>query len=297
MSDIAPIQELAFVSPRTLEEACQALADGRGLPVAGGTDVIPQMKNGRLRGGQRIERLVDLSHLCGLDDIEVREDGENGARTLTIGALTSFRALAESPLVPAEAAALAQAAESVGCLQTRNRGTLGGNLGNASPAGDSLPPLLVDDAQVTLASLDGERTLPLSSLLQGPGKTALAPGEIICRIAFQCLPGAKSIFLKLGSRQGMAVSVVSVAALLKLDEAGKVAIGRIVMGAVAPTARRALKAEALLSDQPLTEALIQAAAEQAAQECAPISDVRGTADYRRHAVKVLVRRALHALAG
>jgi len=282
------MQEFDFVSPGTLEEACRELVEGGGRLVAGGTDVIPQMLNGRFQAG----RLVDLSRLCGLlSYIQTREEW------IAIGALTTYTEIVESPLLQACAPALVQAAASVGCLQTRTRGTLGGNIGNASPAGDTLPPLLALDARVTLAGLGSERTVPLQALLHGPGQTAIEAGEVIREVLFKRLPdGVKSVFLKLGSRQGMAVSVVSMAVALGLDADGRVSLARLSLGAVAPAAMRVPAAEDLLLGQPLDEAHIRAAAETASRFCHPISDVRGTAEYRRHAVRVLVQRGLRLLA-
>jgi CO/xanthine dehydrogenase FAD-binding subunit len=280
------MQEFDFVSPVTLEEACRALVDGGGRLVAGGTDVIPQMLNGRFRAG----RLVDLSRLCGLlSYIEPREEW------ITIGALTTYTEIVNLPCCrPAPCPGSGCRRSLPADPQPR---TLGGNLGNASPAGDTLPPLLALDARVTLAGLDGERTVPLQELLLGPGQTAIEPGEVIREVSFKCLPGgANSVFLKLSSRQGMAVSVVSAAVVLGLDAKGRGSLPGLALGAVAPVAMRAPEAEALLLGQPIGEAHISAAAEAASRFCNPITDVRGTAEYRRYAVQVLVRRGLRALA-
>jgi CO/xanthine dehydrogenase FAD-binding subunit len=220
---------------------------------------------------------------------------KNGS--IQIGGLTNYMKLINSPLLQAEAPLLVQAAELVGAVQTRYRGTLGGNIANASPAGDTLPPLLALNATVTLISATGERTLPLADLLQGPGKTALASNEVIHHISFDRLPAnAKSIFLKLGNRQGMAIAVVSVALLLQVDRNNRVEEARIALGAVAPTPIRCPQAEAVLKGQPLTDILIEAAAESVHHGCAPIDDVRASAGYRRQMVKVLVRRGLQMLA-
>lgn len=282
------MQEFNFESPPTLAEVCRRLSDAGGRLIAGGTDVIPQMQAGRFQA----DRLIDLSRVTELSYIEPK----NGS-TIEIGGLTNYMRLINSPLLQAEAPLLVQAAELVGAVQTRYRGTLGGNIANASPAGDTLPPLLALNAAVTLVSAAGERTLPLVDLLQGPGKTALARNEVIHHISFDRLPAnAKSIFLKLGNRRGMAIAVVSVAVLLQLDQARRVEEVRIALGAVAPTPIRCPRAEAVLKGQPLTEALIEATAASATHECAPIDDVRASAGYRRQMVKVLVRRGLHMLA-
>jgi CO/xanthine dehydrogenase FAD-binding subunit len=153
--------------------------------------------------------------------------------------------------------------------------------------------LLVLDAMVTLTNREGERRLSLSKFLLGPGKTALLPGEIIHHVSFKDLePGTKSTFKKLGNRQGMAISVVNAAIVLKIDRSENVEDIRISLGAVAPTPIRCPKAEAVLLGEKITFDLIEETAAMAAKECFPISDVRATADYRQHAAEVLVRRGL-----
>lgn len=279
------MQDFDFIVPRSLPEALAVLGDG-ARPVAGCTDVIPQMLAGRFAAGC----LVDLSRLDELHGIH--SDGEE----IVIGACTTYAEMAASPLLQQAAPALVQAAQTVGCVQTRQRGTLGGNIANASPAGDTLPPLLVLEAQVELASPRGTCTLPLPEILLGPRRTVLASDELIMRIRFiHPAPGTRMCFFKLGSRQGMAVAVVSTAALLALDEQGRVATTRLALGAVAPTALRLPAVEALLQGQPPTPELIVRAAAAAAAACSPIDDVRATAAYRRHAVRVLTRRALSQL--
>lgn len=280
------MQEFNFESPPTLEEVCHRLTETGGRLIAGGTDVIPQMQAGRFQA----DRLVDLSRVTELSYIAPK----NGS--IHIGALTNYIKLINSPLLQAEAPLLIQAAELVGAVQTRYRGTLGGNIANASPAGDTLPPLLALNAAVTLVSTSGQRTLPLADLLQGPGQTAMASDEVIHHVSFDRLPAnTKSIFLKLGNRRGMAIAVVSVAVLLELDPDSRVKEARIALGSVAPTPIRCPQAEALLKGQPLTESLIEAVAERAKQASSPIDDIRGSAGYRRHMVKVLVRRGLQML--
>lgn len=279
--------EFTFESPSSLAEVCQSLAGG-GRLIAGGTDVIPQMQDGRFQA----DRLIDLSRLAELNCIQQ----QNGA--IIIGALTNYTAMITSPVLQQAAPLLVQAAAEVGAVQTRNRGTLGGNIANASPAGDTLPPLLALNASVTLVSVAGERTIPLAALLQAPGKTALAPDELIHHVSFQPLAGeTNSVFLKLGNRKGMAIALVSAAVVLRSGQDQRVEDVRIALGAVAPTAIRCPRTEALLHGQPLTDALIDAATTLAVQECSPIDDVRSSAGYRRHAVRMLVRRGLQIAAG
>jgi len=275
-----------FVSPRTLTEACHALAVAGRRPIAGGTDVIPQWRAGRFQ----VETVVDLSHVPGLSGVALRDS------EIAIGALSTYTELHATPVLRAHAPLLAEVSAMIGGVQTQNRGTIGGNIANASPAGDTLPPLLVLDAQVDLISATGERSLALSDFLRGPGQTALATHEIICRIRFAPLPrGARSLFLRLGNRQGMVISVVSAAFVLQLDGHGRVEDARIALGAVAPTAIRCTEAEALLRGRRLDGDLIARAADAAVAAARPISDVRASAAYRRHGVGVLVRRGLTQL--
>jgi len=270
-----------------LQEVCQALVDPGGRLIAGGTDVIPQMRNGRFPA----RRLIDLTRQPDLRFIEAH----NGR--VHIGALTTYAQMIGSSLLQTEAPALVQASSVVGSVQTRHRGTLGGNIGNASPAGDTLPPLLVLNAEVTLVSAGGERSLALAELLQGPGQTTIGGHEVIHHVSIERPPpNASSIYMRLGNRRGMAVSVASAALVLRMGEGKVVDEARIALGAVAPTAIRCPRAEMLLRGEPLTQVLVEEAARTAAAECSPIDDVRGTAGYRRNTVAQLVRRGLQALA-
>lgn len=281
------LQEFGFDSPATLEEACRLLAETGGRPIAGGTDVIPQMRDGRFQAGH----LIDLGRLDDLNYIKQIEG------RIVIGGLTTFRSLLDSELLEAQAPALVQAAALVGGVQTRARGTLAGNLANASPAGDTQPPLLVLDAHITLISVDGQRRLPLAEFLVGPGKTLLQPNELIQEISFAAAPPrSDSLFMRLGNRRGMAIAVVSVAAYVRLGQNNEVEEARIALGAAAPTAVRCPKSESILRGRQLTPDAINQAADQAVGECSPIDDIRASAAYRRHAVRILVRRSLSALA-
>ncbi len=281
------MQVVKISLPRTLRELFHALEQGNGRLIAGGTDVIPQMRTGRFQA----EELINLNGLEELHFIEKREG------VIAIGCLTTFNEIAASSMLIEESPALVQAASMIGSKQTRNRCTIGGNIANASPAGDSLPPLLAMNAEVTLASHDGERKVPLSRLLLGPGSTAITPDEVIHHVSFSCLEqGTMSCFLRLGTRGGMAVSVASAALVLRLNQDDRVEDVRIALGAVAPTAMRCHSTEQSLMEQLLTEDIIDAAGFQAAAESMPITDIRGTATYRQHVVKGLVRRGLMTFA-
>ncbi len=244
------MQEIEFLAAATLDDLFRLLAETGGRVIAGGTDAIVQMQ----RGVFPAQTLIDVSRITGLRFI--REDSGR----IHIGALTTYADVLASHVLHDAAPALVQAAATVGAPQTRARGTIGGNIGNASPAGDLLPPLLALDAAVTLTSAAGERVLPLDELLVGPRQTRLAPGEIIHSVSFAPLPApAGAAFLKLGNRSGMAISVVSVAVGLALDAQRRIAVGRVALGAVAPRAVRSPHAEAVLTGQIPSPALFDAA--------------------------------------
>ncbi len=279
------MERYTFYSPETLAEALKFLDEGGGRVIAGGTDVIPQMRDGRFQS----RCLIDTTRLE-----EIRFIKEENGR-IKIGSLTTYDDIVQSTLLQREAVALVQASSLIGSPQTRNRGTIGGNIGNASPAGDALPPLLVLNACVHLLTLDGERAIQLKDFLRGPGQTAMKEGELIHHISFdRLLEETSMVFLRLGNRAGMAISIASAAVALQLDERGIVKDVRIALGAVAPTAIRSSKAEAVLMGNRGTDDHLDSAAKAAAQECSPIDDVRATAAYRRHAVTHLVRRGLYA---
>ena len=277
------MQEIEFLAAATLDDLYRLLAETGGRVIAGGTDAIVQMQ----RGAFPATTLIDVSRITDLRFI--REE----AGRIHIGALTTYTDVMMSPILRAGAPALVQAAATVGAPQTRTRGTMGGNIGNASPAGDMLPPLLALDATVTLTSATGRRVLPLDEMLVGPRRTRLAPGEIIHSVSFEPLPGPSgAVFLKLGNRNGMAIAVVSVAVGLALDGQGRIAVSRVALGAVAPRAVRSPHAEAVLTGQFPSEALFDDVAHAIQGNIAPIDDLRGTAVYRRQAAERLAKRAL-----
>jgi carbon-monoxide dehydrogenase medium subunit len=204
--------------------------------------------------------------------------------------------VAGSRLIRERAFALARACWEVGAPQIRNRATVAGNLITASPANDSISPLMALDAQVRLRSVDGERTVELRSFYRGVRNTVMQPDEILVEIAFPALPaGARSAFVKLGLRRAQAISVVNAAVVVDLADAA-VRRAAIALGAVTPVIARAEAAEAWLVGKPLGEAEIAEAARLALQSAAPIDDLRGSATYRRQMVEVCVRRCLRAIA-
>lgn len=276
----------AYRRPTRLEEALALLAEAPTPPLllAGGTDIYPAraMAEAWMRPIDR--PLLDLSALPELAGIEDRGDHHR------IGALVTWAALRDAELPP-WFGALRQAGRQVGGAQVQNRGTLVGNLCNASPAADGVPPLLALDAAIELASLGGTRRLPLTEFLRGNRQTALADGEIATAVIVpKAAPDSMARFEKLGARAYLVISIVMVAAVIEA-EAGRIARARIAIGACSPVAQRLPALEAALAGQPLAlAATVPEAAHLAA--LSPIDDVRATAAYRRHAALVLLRRVL-----
>jgi CO/xanthine dehydrogenase FAD-binding subunit len=273
---------------RTLEEALEVKAGHpEALPIAGGTDVMVELNFDR----HRPEAILDLSRVPELRRWE-REDG-----TLFLGSgVTYTRIMRELP----EFIPLAQASRTVGSPQIRNRGTVGGNLGTSSPAGDALPVLAAYDAEIVLIKAGGQpRSIPWHEFLVGPKKNATAPDELILGARWKAVRGPGS-FSKIGTRNAMVISMAGLC--LVVDEEGRSV--RVALGSVAPTIVRAPEAELLAAraiidagawDDPaasISDRAIEEFGELVASATRPIDDVRGTAAYRKHACRVLARRAL-----
>ena len=275
-----------YLAPTSLEEALQTLKQQtEGIKIiAGGTDLVPRMRSRVVEPSL----LVDL-RLLDLDGIEMTAEG------IRIGASATHTDILESRLLAEHCPALVEAAADIAGPPIRNRGTAGGNLVNASPAADLVPPLLAYDARVVLANADSKREIPLVNFFTGPGLTVLSADEILTEILIPPVPQRTAgKFIKLGKRKAMAVSVVSVAARLTLDEAGLISQARIALGSVAPTPMRAKKTEAALQGQPPSPELFMEAGQISKGEASPISDIRASGDYRKKMVAVLTRRALEA---
>jgi CO/xanthine dehydrogenase FAD-binding subunit len=277
--------DFAFLAPRTLATALAILEQHgtQAVPLAGGTNLVLYLRDGRSQPGV----LLDLTHLTTLSGLT------NAAGETRIGALTTLTAVLQSPLLSGAAAVLRAAAADFGSPLTRNRATLGGNLADASPAADTAVPLLALGANVELHSARrGCRTIPLAEFFVAPRRTQRQPDELLTAITFPTPPTtATGGFVKLALRDAMAVAVVSASVVLEWQGA-HCQRGRIALGAVAPTPIRALHAEALLNGQRLDAECIATCARACAQEASPIDDVRGSAQYRRQMIAVLVRRLL-----
>ena len=279
-----------YLTPCTLEEALSLLAEApeESRLVAGATDLMLELERG-LRPG--ISRLIDITRIAGLDRIHRDDQG-----WIRLGPLVTHNQVAGSRLIREHAFALARACWEVGAPQIRNRATVAGNLITASPANDSISPLMALGARVRLRSVDGERTIDLCDFYTGVRRTVMRPNEILVEIAFPTPPtGTRSAFLKLGLRRAQAISVVNAAVVVELEGTG-VRRAAIALGAVTPVIARADAAEAWLVGRPLTQETAAEAARLAVHAAAPIDDLRGSAAYRRQMVEVCVRRCLQAIA-
>ncbi|MGQ0602180.1 MAG: FAD binding domain-containing protein [Anaerolineales bacterium] len=286
-----------YYTVASLDEALQLLAQQREKArlVAGATDLLIEVERGVRQG---IESLIDLTRVPGLDTITLDDAG-----WLHLGPLATHNAVAASELMQSHALPLAQACWEVGAPQIRNRATVAGNVITASPANDTITPLVALDTVVTLTSAHGQHSLPLHEFYTGVRRTVMQPDEVLTDIAFPALkPNERGMFIKLALRRAQAISVVNAAVIVEFDFSRGLSLAehpvkraRIALGSVAPTIIGCPEAEAELAGQPLTAEAIARAGELAQTVAKPISDVRGSAEYRREMVKVLVMRALRAI--
>ena len=272
-----------YLRPTKLDEALAALATNRLAVLAGGTDYYPA------RVGKPInDDILDISGIAGLRGI--RDEGDHWR----IGATTAWSDLAEANLPPMFAG-LKAAARQVGGVQIQNAGTLAGNLCNASPAADGVPPLLALDASVEIADSKGSSSLALADFILGNRKTALQPGQLLTAILVpKARRETRSHFLKLGAREYLVVSIAMVAATLEI-EAGCVRAARIAVGSCSPVAQRLPLAEAALAGKPCNAALGELLGAEHLAELAPIDDVRASGEYRLEAALTLAKRAVNFL--
>jgi CO/xanthine dehydrogenase FAD-binding subunit len=280
------MKDVMYFAPSGIDEALALLAEhkGKATVLAGGTDLVPKVNYYELKPDI-------LIYTGGIGSAYIKE--EDGR--LVIGAGTTWTELTASSLVAEKAGILVEAAKQGGCVATRNAGTIGGNLANASPAADLSTPLLVLDAELLLKSADGERVVPINEFFTGPGETVLKPDELLVEIRIPPVKG-KTAFLKLGRRRAMTLSVVNTAVRLQMH--GKTCKeSRIAVGSMAPRPLRCKKAERILSGNSVDKDLLGKCAAEAIKETSPIDDQRATAWYRKKAGEKLVARALVRAAG
>jgi carbon-monoxide dehydrogenase medium subunit len=275
------LKSFEFYEPTTLAEASRLFAEAHAQLLAGGTDLVIGMK----AYTETPESVISLQKIPGLTGITTEADN-----SISIGAMTKVREVELSGDIQQHHTALAEGASEIGSIQIRNLATIGGNIAHASPAADTVAGLLVADAQVDIASTDGERSVPIDELFTGPGQTVLTPGEIITRFRLPS-PASGSHYIKHKIREVMDLAFIGVAAAINIDN-GTITDARIGLAAVAPTPIRATEAEALLKGNAPTPELLEQAGEAAAAGCSPISDLRCSAEHRREMVDVLTRRTL-----
>jgi carbon-monoxide dehydrogenase medium subunit len=274
---------MKYAAPTTIDEARTLLAgDADAIVFAGATDVVPQMRAGRPEPSM----VIDLKKIDRLMSVSL--DGD----TWHVGAAAPSSALTANAAFTADFPGLTEAAGLIGSDQIQNRSSLGGNLCNASPAADSVPALVVNDAVAVIAGAGGERRVPVEEVVTGPGQTSLAHDEIV--VCFELARPAtrtSDAYLRLIPRTEMDIAVVGAGVRLTLDGSGTVSAASVALGAVAPTVVRVPAAEAALVGSGLDDAALAAAAAAASDACNPIDDKRGTISYRRQVAGVLTRRA------
>jgi carbon-monoxide dehydrogenase medium subunit len=282
------IAEFEYHAPQTLEEACRMLASygRRACVLAGGTDVVVDMKN----------EAVSYEHLVSLKNLRLKGISFDRKSGLAIGALATHAEIASNALILKHYPEIAEAVLTLASPQVRNLGTIGGNICSAVPSADLPPLLMAMNASIRLVGPAGERTLLLADFFTGPRRTVIKTGEILTHVFVPAKPdGAGGCYVKFALRDATALAVVGVAAAVLLRE-GRCAAARIVLGAVSPTPVVALNASKSLVGRVIDDAAAGEAGRIAKDECRPISDVRGSADFRRSLVETLTRRAVLAAA-
>lgn len=282
-----------YFCPTSIQEACELLSkySTDAKVIAGGTDLMVQIRDEDKRF-INIKHVIDISHISEMSFI--KEEGD----TIVMGALTTHDEVYRSQLIKDKVPFLSKAAFSVGSPQIRNRGTIGGNICNASPAADSVPPLIALDAEVKIESIRGARVVPLNSIYVKANLTNLAPEEIITEISFKTLPpGNRTAFLKLGRRKALAISRINVAVAAKIDDEGKISDVRIYPGCIFGIPARVTTAEEVLIGKYPTEELINEAGLKVSEEMINKTGIRWSTEYKKPAVEALVRRGLKEVLG
>ena len=279
---------MKYVAPNSLDEAVSLLAQTPDARVfAGATDLIPQLRAGRREPGT----IVDLKRVSRLTAVARR----NG--TWTVGAAAPASDLTANAEFRADFPGLTEAAGLIGSHQIQSRASLGGNLCNASPAADSVPPMVVNGARAVVAGKGGTRTMAVADVVTGPGTTSLGPGELLVELQLDRPPARTGdAYLRFIPRTEMDIAVVGAAARITLDEKGRCTAATIALGAVAPTVVRVPDAEKALVGSTLDAATLDKVTAAASAACNPIDDKRGTKSYRRQVAGVLAKRAVVAAA-
>jgi carbon-monoxide dehydrogenase medium subunit len=278
------LQDFVYERPETIEEAIVAMRADDARALAGGTDLVPQLREGR----RSAARIVDLKHIPEMTAITMLPDG-----SVSIGAAASATAVARHAAIAASYPAVAESAQLIGGVQVQNRASLGGNICNAAPSADGVPALICHGAQALIAGPEGTREMPVEAIFTGPGRTILAAGELLVAIRLPPVaPRAAAAYRRFTPRREMDIAVAGAGAWVRLGEDGAIAEARLSLASVAPTPIRAPTAERKLVGERPSSGLFEEAGRLAAQDARPISDTRGSAAYRRTLAAVLMARAL-----
>jgi carbon-monoxide dehydrogenase medium subunit len=278
------LQDFVYERPETIGDAIAAMGATDARALAGGTDLVPQLREGR----RRAARIVDLKHIPEMKAIAVLPDG-----SVQIGAAVTATAVARDAAIAAGYPAVAKSAQLIGGVQVQNRASLGGNICNAAPSADGVPALICHGAQAVIAARDGMREMPVEAIFASPGRTTLVAGELLLAIRLPPVPqNSAGSYRRFTPRREMDIAVVGAGAWVRLDGNGAIAEARLALASVAPTPIRAPTAERKLLGERPSGALFEEAGRLAARDARPISDTRGSASYRSTLVAVLMARAL-----
>ena len=285
------MQKLSYLKPQTLKEALGYLKEygEKVKPYAGGTDLMVQLREGSSRL-KDVEYLMDVQALPELRGIEVRED------SIRIGAMTSHTEVNESEVLRKHVPFLSIASSTVGSTQIRNKGTVGGNICNASPAADTLSPFVALNARLVVVSVDGEREVMVKDAMEKVGKLKLAPHEMVTSILIDRIDDYSTAFIKLGRRKALAISRMNAAVALKMEN-GVIAAARIAPGCVFSTPDRVEKAEALIVGKAPSAALFEEAGKAVSEEMIARTGIRWSTEYKKPVIEALIQRALCRAAG
>lgn len=280
-----------YFEPLSIEETVSLLKKygDKAKVLAGGTDLVPQMKEKTTRP----EFVISIGRIANLDYIRF-----NGEKGLKIGALTTIRSIEQSPQLQPKYGLIYQSASQMASIAVRNVATVGGNLCNASPSADIATALMALSATVKLVGATGERIVPLEDFFTGPGATILKTNELLTEVQIPSPPAhTAGVYIKYTTRGGEELALIGVAALLTLSAGdGTCTDAKLALGAVAPTPIRARRAEGVLKGKKIDQELIEKAALTASDESSPIDDIRGSAEYRREMLKIFTRDAIRQAA-
>ncbi|MDP7618801.1 MAG: xanthine dehydrogenase family protein subunit M [Dehalococcoidia bacterium] len=285
------MRDFEYVAPTSIDGAVQAFAgaNGNARALAGGTDLIDQIRVGRWTP----EIVIDMKRIPELNILEY-----SASTGLRIGAAVSLARVHNHPDVVANYPGVEIPTGFVGSVQIQNRGSIGGNIGNGAPSGDTISPLIALNATVTITGPRGQREEPLEGIFAGPGQLTLQPDEFLVEVKVPPpAPRSSSHYVRFIPRAEMDIAVAGVGVSMTVADGGRVEEVGIVLTSVAPTPVRATAAEGVVRGQQLTRDIVRQAGERAIEAASPISDVRGSAEYRIELVKVLTRRALASCAG